>query len=161
MIDIRAVIAADWPDIWKIFQHVVEKGDTYPYAPDIAEADAKALWIDLPQAIYVGVDSGGVLGTYYLKPNQPALGAHVCNAGYMVHPSARRRGIGRQLCAHSIDEARRLGFSAMQYNLVVTENKGAIRLWTEMGFETIGTLPGAFRHTTEGLVDAIVMYRRL
>ena len=161
MIDIRAVIAADWPDIWEIFQHVVKKGDTYPYAPDIAEADAKALWIDLPQATYVGVDSGGVLGTYYLKPNQPALGAHVCNAGYMVHPSARRRGIGRQLCAHSIDEARRLGFSAMQYNLVVTGNKGAIRLWTEMGFETIGTLPGVFRHTTEGLVDALVMYRRL
>jgi len=49
----------------------------------------------------------------------------------------------------------------MQYNLVVTGNKGAIRLWTEMGFETIGTLPGAFRHTTEGLVDALVMYRRL
>ena len=161
MIDIRAVIAADWPDIWEIFQHVVKKGDTYPYAPDIAEADAKALWIDLPQATYVGVDSGGVLGTYYLKPNQPALGAHVCNAGYMVHPSARRRGIGRQLCANSINEARRLGFSAMQYNLVVTGNKGAIRLWTEMGFETIGTLPGAFRHTTEGLVDALVMYRRL
>ncbi len=161
MIEIRAATAADWPGIWKIFHLVVEAGDTYPYAPDTSEADAKALWIDLPQATYVGVDGDGVLGTYYLKPNQPTLGAHVCNAGYMVHPSARRQGVGRQLCAHSLDEARRLGFSAMQYNLVVAGNEGAIQLWTEMGFETIGTLSGAFRHATEGLVDALVMYRRL
>ncbi len=40
-------------------------------------------------------------------------------------------------------------------------NAGAIRLWTEMGFETAGTLANAFRHKEKGLVDALVMYRRL
>lgn len=160
MIEFRAA-AVDWPGIWEIFHRVVEAGDTYPYAPDTTEDDARALWIDQPRATYVGVDEGNVLGTYFLKPNQPTLGAHVCNAGYMVHPDARRRGLGRQLCAHSLDEARHLGFTAMQYNLVVATNEGAIRLWVEMGFQTIGTLPGAFRHATKGFVDALVMYRKL
>ncbi len=161
MIEIHTATVADWPGIWEIFQRVVESGETYPYAPNTTEDDAKALWIDRPQATYAAVEGGSVIGTYYLKPNQPELGAHVCNAGYMVHPGARRRGVGRKLCAHSLDEARRLGFTAMQYNLVVVTNEGAIRLWTEMGFRTIGILPGAFRHAALGFVDALVMYRRL
>lgn len=109
----------------------------------------------------MAVEDGRVIGTYTLKPNQPALGAHVCNAGYMVAPDARGKGIGRALCVHSLDEARKFGFRSMQYNLVVSTNKGAIRLWTEMGFETVGTVPGAFNHATESYVDALIMIRTL
>ncbi len=161
MTDIRPATADDWPGLWEIFRTVVETGDTYPYAPDTTEEEAKALWIDAVQATYVAVEDGRVVGTYTLKPNQPGLGAHVCNAGYMVAPDARGKGIGRALGAHSLDEARRLGFRAMQYNLVVCTNKGAIRLWKEMGFETVGTISGAFNHATEGYVDALIMYRAL
>ncbi len=161
MTDIRPTRHEDWPGLWEIFRLVVEKGDTYPYAMDTAEEEARGLWLDVPQATYVAVDGDRVLGTYYLKPNQPALGAHVCNAGYMVHPDARGRGLGRALCAHSLDEARRLGFTAMQYNLVVSTNETAIRLWIDMGFKTVGTLPKAFRHREKGLIDALVMYREL
>lgn len=161
MTDIRPVTADDWAGLWEIFRTVVETGDTYPYAPDTTEEEAKALWIDAVQATYVAVEDGRVIGTYTLKPNQPALGAHVCNAGYMVAPDVRGKGIGRALCAHSLDEARKLGFRAMQYNLVVSTNKGAIRLWKEMGFETVGTISGAFNHATEGYVDALIMYRAL
>jgi GNAT superfamily N-acetyltransferase len=60
------------------------------------------------------VEDGWVIGTYTLKPNQPALGAHVCNAGYMVAPDACGKGIGRALCIHSLDEAQKLGFRSMQ-----------------------------------------------
>ncbi len=161
MIDIRATTDDDWPGLWEIFRTVVETGDTYPYAPDTTEEEAKALWIDAVQATYVAVEDGRVIGTYTLKPNQPGLGAHVCNAGYMVAPDARGKGTGRALCAHSLDEARKLGFRAMQYNLVVSTNKGAIRLWKEMGFETVGTISRAFNHATEGYVDALIMYRAL
>ena len=161
MTEIRPTTAADWPGLWEIFRAVVATGDTYPYGPDSTEEEAKALWVDAPQATYVAVEDGRMIGTYTLKPNQPALGAHVCNAGYMVAPDARGKGIGRALCIHSLDEARKLGFRSMQYNLVVSTNKGAIRLWTEMGFETVGTVPGAFNHATEGYVDALIMVRTL
>ena len=101
MTDIRPARPEDWPGLWEIFRLVVEKGDTYPYAMNTDEEEARRLWLDVPQATYAAADGDRVLGTYILKPNQPALGAHVCNAGYMVHPDARGRGLGRALCAHS------------------------------------------------------------
>ena len=174
MTDIRPARPEDWPGLWEIFRLAVEKGDTYPYAMNTDEEEARRLWLDVPQATYAAADGDRVRGTYILKPNQyfetepailkpnqPALGAHVCNAGYMVHPDARGRGLGRALCAHSLNEARKLGFTAMQYNLVVVTNAGAIRLWTEMGFETVGVLAKSFRHGEKGLVYALIMYREL
>ena len=52
------------------------------------------------------------------------------------------------MCAHSLEEAKRRGYLAMQYNLVATTNQQAVALWKAMGFEVIGTLPKAFRHAT-------------
>jgi len=49
----------------------------------------------------------------------------------------------------------------MQYNLVVSTNEGAVRLWKKHGFEVIGILPNSFRHSRLGLVDAYVMYKQL
>ncbi|MFQ5764749.1 MAG: GNAT family N-acetyltransferase [Rhodospirillales bacterium] len=161
MTEIRAVEPADWPGIWAIFRPVVAAGDTFPYDPETSEDKARVLWLEKPLATYVALDEGRIAGTYYLIANQPTLGAHVCNAGYMVHPEARRRGIGRAMCAHSLDEARRLGFAAMQYNLVAVTNEAGRALWEEMGFEVVGTLPKAFRHKQKGPVDALVMYRLL
>jgi len=62
---------------------------------------------------------------------------------------------------HCLSEARRLGFRAMQFNFVVSTNEGAIRLWKQLGFEVLGTLPGAFRHPQKGYVDVYVMFRSL
>ena len=45
--------------------------------------------------------------------------------------------------------------------LVVGSNEGAVALWRSLGFEIVGTLPGAFRHPEKGFVDAYVMYREL
>lgn len=161
MADIRLATDADWPGIWAIFRVVVAAGDTYAFPTDASEEQAKQLWVDIPQATYVAEDAGQIVATYYLKPNQLGPGSHVCNAGYMVNASARGQGLGRRLCAHSLREARRLGFKAMQYNSVVATNENAIHLWHDMGFETIGRLPLAFHHDKKGFVDALVMYRLL
>jgi ribosomal protein S18 acetylase RimI-like enzyme len=65
------------------------------------------------------------------------------------------------MAEHCLQEARRLGFRAMQFNFVVATNKSAIRLWQRLGFEIVGTLPGAFRHPEKGCVDVYVMFRSL
>jgi len=49
----------------------------------------------------------------------------------------------------------------MQYNLVVSTNESAVRLWQSQGFEIAGTLTGAFKHARLGFVDAYVMYKEL
>ena len=161
MIEIRLATEADWAEIWPIVHEVFSAADTYVYPPDTDQARAFDLWMATPAVTYVALDAGEVVGTYYLKPNQPGLGSHVCNAGYMVRSTARGRGVGRAMCEHSIPEARRLGFRAMQYNLVVSTNVYAIKLWQDMGFEIVGTLPNAFQHPEKGLVDAHVMYQWL
>lgn len=163
-IDIRAVRPdenRDRAQIWTIFREVVSTGTTYAYPSDTTREEAVRLWIEEPSACYVAETEDRIVGTYYLKTNQPGRGAHVCNAGYMVHSEFRGRGIGRALCRHSLETARERGYVAMQYNLVVSTNEAAVRLWKEMGFEIVGTLPKAFDHAEEGLVDAHVMYRLL
>ena len=61
----------------------------------------------------------------------------------------------------SLEEARRQGYRAMQYNFVVATNDRAIATWERAGFRTVGRLPGAFRHPSEGYVDALVMWKDL
>jgi ribosomal protein S18 acetylase RimI-like enzyme len=65
------------------------------------------------------------------------------------------------MCAHSLDRARARGFRAMQFNFVISTNERAVRLWQSLGFEIVGSLPGAFQHPTQGYVDAYVLYRNL
>jgi RimJ/RimL family protein N-acetyltransferase len=162
MIEIRPAEQKDWTAIWQIVRPVFRAGETYPFSPDITEAEAHRAWVELPSATFVAVDGDNkVLGTYYIKPNQPALGAHVCNCGYIVAKEARGKGVASEMCKHSQREAISRGFRAMQYNLVVSTNEVAVRLWKRQGFEVIGTLPGAFRHPRLGYVDAFVMYKQL
>ena len=161
MIEIKLARDEHFEEIWSIIHEVLKKGDTYPFAPDTTRAEAFQIWMKYPKATYLAYSDGEAVGTYYIKPNQPGLGSHVCNAGYMVASKARGKGIGRAMCTHSLDEARMLGFKAMQYNLVVCTNKGAVQLWQDLGFKIIGTVPKAFNHSKEGLVDAFVMYQWL
>ena len=136
-------------------------GDTYAFDPGISREEALAYWLHAANHCHVAEREGRVLGTYILRANQPGLGSHVANAAFMVAPAARGLGLGRAMGEHCLDEARRQGFRAMQFNFVVSTNESAIRLWQRLGFEIVGTLPGAFRHSQKGYVDAYVMFRSL
>jgi RimJ/RimL family protein N-acetyltransferase len=137
-------------------------GDTYAYAPDSSETDIHKAWIETPTATWVAcAPSGALLGTYTLKPNQPGLGAHVCNCGYVVSAASAGEGIATLMCNHSQAQAAALGFRAMQFNLVVATNERAVRLWQHLGYAVVGTLPRAFRHARLGYVDALVMFKQL
>src|SRR5271167_569503 len=156
--EIRETNASDSDAIWKILEPVIRGGDTYTLPADLTREDALAYW-NLPgHEVFVAEENGEILGTYYLRANQNGGGAHVANCGYMTAPWASGRGVARAMCRHSLDQARTRGFLAMQFNIVVSTNARAVRLWQSMGFEIIGRIPQAFRHPTDGLVEAYVMY---
>jgi ribosomal protein S18 acetylase RimI-like enzyme len=161
VLDIRLATEADRDAIWNIFHAVVAPGDTYAFDPRISREDALAYLFREDTHTYVAAQDRHVVGTYILRANQPGSGSHVANAAFMVAPTARGQGIGRAMGEHCLSEARRLGFRAMQFNFVVSTNELAVRLWQQLGFEIVGTLPRAFRHRQNGYVDVYVMFRSL
>jgi len=158
---IRPFRDPDWNAVWPLLRATFAAGDTYSFAPDISETDARRAWIEIPAATFVAFEGDRLVGTYFIKPNQPGLGDHVCNCGYVVDASAQGKGIATELCEHSQAWAIAHGFRAMQFNLVVSTNERAVRLWLRLGFEIVGRLPGAFRHRERGFVDALVMFKTL
>ncbi|MDB5764809.1 MAG: histone acetyltransferase and related acetyltransferase [Herminiimonas sp.] len=159
--NIREIQSAEFDLVWPLFQQVISTGDTYAYDPAMSFNEAQAMWTTPPARVFVAVDGADVIGCYVLKPNQPGRGDHVANAGYMVAPQARGRGVAGVLCEHSMRMARQSGFIAMQFNYVVSSNEVAVRLWQKHGFEIIGRVPKAFRHAQLGLTDVYVMHRTL
>ena len=159
---IRPYQASDWPALWPILHATFQAGETYSFAPDSSEEEILRAWIEAPEATFVLRNpEGRIAGTYFIKPNQPGLGAHVCNCGYVVAPEGQGQGYASAMCEHSQQQAIAMGFVAMQFNLVVSTNVRAVQLWQRLGFDVVGTLPRAFRHRKLGLVDAFVMYKTL
>jgi L-amino acid N-acyltransferase YncA len=158
---IRPAERRDFDGMWEIFHAVVQPGDTYVFAPDTPRAVAYEYFLGPEVRSWVAEDEGRIVGMYKLIPNGRDLGSHVANASFMVRPDAQHRGIGRALGEHCLDEARKAGFRAMQFNFVVSTNARAVSLWLQLGFAIVGKLPEAFNHRQLGLVDAYVMHRFL
>lgn len=159
---IRPFAEADWPSLWPLLHDTFASGDTYAFDPRSSEAEILQAWTRTPMATFVACGNDGrIVGTYFIKPNQPGLGSHVCNCGYITAAEARGQGVASALCEHSQAQARAMGFRAMQFNLVVASNEGAVRLWLKLGFAVVGRLPGAFAHRQLGDVDALVMFKTL
>ena len=159
---IRPYAAADWPELLPILRTAIAGGDTFTWAPDCPDAEIHDAWIEHPHATYVACSTDGcILGCYFIKANQPGLGAHVANAGYCVAPAARGQGVAAAMCEHSQTAAAEAGFRSMQFNIVVATNAPAVHLWQKLGFAIVGRLPGAFRHRERGFVDAFVMFKQL
>jgi GNAT superfamily N-acetyltransferase len=156
----------DWlTGILPIFRDVVQAGDTFAFPPDCDERSAREYWLlPAPARVFVSIDKAGgaIVGSSFVRPNQPGLGGHVANAAFMVAPGAAGQGVGRALGEHAIKWARLAGFSAMQFNFVVSTNTRAIALWKNLGFSIVATIPQAFQHQGLGRkVDAFVMHRFL
>ena len=133
----------------------MEEGGAFPRDPPADEATFRVGWIDGKTGVYVAHIDGALAGSYHLLPNYDGTAGHIANAGYMVAPEFRRRGLGRALVEHSLGEARRHGFDAMMFNLVIESNPSR-RLYEQLGFEAVGRVPEAIRGE-----DAIVYWRKL
>jgi ribosomal protein S18 acetylase RimI-like enzyme len=159
--DIRLLEARDHDALWAILEPVIREGETYALPRDLGRAEALAYWTSPEKQVFVAEIEGDVVGTYGLRANQAGGGAHVANCGYMTAQGHDGKGVARTMAAHSLALAKDQGFSAMQFNFVVSTNHRAVALWEKLGFAVVGRLPGAFEHPRLGFVDALVMFRPL
>ncbi len=159
---IRDATDDDWPQVWPFFEAIVADGETYAYPDDLTSEQACDLWMERPPGhTVVLVEDGEVVGSAKMGPNRPARGDHVGTASFMVDPAAAGRGVGRALATYAVDWHREHGYAGIQFNAVVETNEPAVHLWQSLGFEIVGTVPGAFRSARHGRVGLHVMYLAL
>jgi ribosomal protein S18 acetylase RimI-like enzyme len=161
MLEIRRFKAEDKVQIWKILHDIIKRGDSFAYPVDSSEKEMIDYWCGADKHTYVATENDEVVATFFMKDNQPGLGSHIANAGYAVSMKHGGKGIGQAIGEFSLEEARRLGYQAMQFNIVVKSNVNAVKLWTKLGFKIIGEIPDAFNHPQHGMTNAYIMYQKL
>jgi GNAT superfamily N-acetyltransferase len=154
-VEIVAATAVDHDELFDAFSRIVSAGEGFPQAPPLTRADFDDYWIAHSSAVRVARFGGYLVGAYYIKPNFVGRAAHIANAGYFVLAPYRGTGVGRAMVEHSLGEARRLGFDAMQFNLVFESNL-ARSLYDRLGFKEVGRIPDA----VDG-EDALIYWRSL
>ncbi len=134
----------------------MEEGGAFPTEPPASEDDLERAWLGGDEReVTVARANGRLAGSCYVMPNYAGRAAHIANAGYMVHPDFRRRGLGKALVEHSLERSRRLGFDAIMFNLVFESNP-ARSLYERLGFTVIGRVPDAV-----GEEAALIYWRAL
>ena len=158
---VREALSQDWSGIWLIIAEVARAGETFAMEANPGEENARSDWMTPPPGrVIVACDpDGAILGTANMYANRPAQGSHVASGSIMVGAQARGRGVGRALVQDMVNWAARSGYVGIQFNAVVETNIAAVRLYESEGFVTIGTVPGAFLHPTQGPVGLHVMWR--
>ena len=149
----------DVPAFVPIFGAVVDDGETYAYPEGLAEEQVAELWLEPPPGrTVVALEGAVLLGSAKMGPNRPGRGAHVGTASFMVAEAARGKGVGRALAEEVLAWHRREGYAAIQFNAVVETNTAAVRLWQDLGFTIVGTVPEAFESRRHGRVGLHVMH---
>jgi L-amino acid N-acyltransferase YncA len=148
----------DIPELYSIFQQVIEEGQTYPQETAGSEEDFRQYYLSHDAFVLRDKDSKEVLGGFYVKPNFPGRSSHICNAGFIVKESCRGQGIAKYMVPKFLKVARDIGFKASFFNLVYVTNIASLKLWKFYGFKEIGRVPKAGNLKGLGFTDAIQFY---
>jgi L-amino acid N-acyltransferase YncA len=164
---IRLVLAGptDVEPLRALYRVIVEEGTSYPHDRLPDDEDFQDYWFRGKSTVAAYVPDrtieSGMIGAFYLKANWPGRARHVANAGFIVAPAWRNRGLGWLLGAVMLEYAKELGYRGVLFNLVFSENRAARHLWDRLGFAEIGVIPGAVRMDDGTYQDAIIMFRSL
>ena len=162
------VVSADERDIEplrRLYRVIVDEGTSYPHNEFPSDEEFQDYWIRGKTTIVVYLADRGhdvrMLGAFYLKPNWPGRARHVANAGFIVAPEWRGKGLGRLLGVTMLRCARDLGYRSVLFNLVFSENVTARQLWQKLGFQELGSIPSAVLKNDGTFQNAIIMWRSL
>jgi ribosomal protein S18 acetylase RimI-like enzyme len=153
-------------EVRALLNGAIAEGQSYPQSQPLNEAGFAAYWMNRDAFVVRVVDGtetlapGKILGAFYIKPNFPGRGSHICNAGFIVQPSARGQGLGRWMGESMLAIAREKGYEAVMFNFVFANNTASLNLWKSLGFSIIGIIPNGVK-LDDGVVDGVVMYRGL
>lgn len=155
----------DVESLRQLYRVIVDEGNSYPHDRFPDQDEFMDYWFrgKSTVAAYVPDRAGavGMVGAFYLKPNWPGRAGHVANAGFIVAPEWRNRGLGWLMGTTMLAYAKQLGYRCVIFNLVFSENVVARRLWDKLGFKELGTIPGAVRKNDGTYQDAMIMFRSL
>ena len=143
------VRAAERADIDRIMEiEIASFAAPWPREAFAAEMSARAR-----SRVRVAVEGGEVLGfmVYWIVEDE----VHLLN--FAVEPSSRRRGVGRAMMEHLLEDASRRG-TRCAYLEVRESNGAARRLYEAFGFELEGVRRGYYSDNGE---DALVMAREI
>ncbi len=156
---IREFERSDTAEATKIWNEVVFDGVAFPQTEPLGTEDGAEFFLCQSfTALACDIESGEICGLYILHPNNVGRCGHIANASYAVKRTKKNMGIGEALVRHSLEKAKELGFSIMQFNAVVATNKYALHLYEKIGFTRLGTIPGGFRLKNGEFADIVPHY---
>ena len=163
-VSIRPATEADIPAITRIYAHAVNTGTASFELEAPAESEMTRRMKTLIDSgyPYIAATVGGALAGYaYAGPYRPrpAYRFAVEDSIY-VDQAAHRRGIGRVLLKHLIDESEKRGFRQMVAIIGDSANAPSIELHRAMGFHMVGN----FEHVGYKFgrwLDSVMMQRAL
>jgi GNAT superfamily N-acetyltransferase len=147
-----------------LLNDIIQEGTSYPQATPLDTAGFTDYWLKGDAFVVRRLEASGdksLVGAFYIKPNFVGRCAHICNAGFIVVPQMRGKGIGRWMGETMLILARDRGYRAVMYNLVFATNIASLKLWESLGFQTIGRIPAAALLPQGEYVDALLLYKSL
>lgn len=151
----------DEKELYHIFREVVDSGSQFPYECSSIEEFHRQFFTPQGQVYVCHSLDGKVIGGFYLKTNFSGRSSHIANAAYMIRNTYRGKGVGSLMIKASLHLAKDQGFHAMHFNMVLSQNKLAIKLYERLGFNIVGTIPQAVRNPDGSFQDGYVMHRKL
>ncbi len=111
------------------------------------------------RALLVAEDAAGIIGTVQLILDLPENQPHRADLSKMlVHPTARRRGVGAAVLCAAEQVARELGKSLLVLDTASTD---AERLYIRLGWVRLGVVPAYALLPGGGFCDTTFFYRQL
>lgn len=163
---VESATAADIDGLAAVLLDCVEGGASVGFMHPFTLDGARAFWRGIAaeaahgkRALLVAEDEGGIAGTVHLVLAQPDNQPHRADLCKMlVARRMRQQGVGAALITAAESVARDAGKTLL---VLDTANEAAERLYTRMGWQAVGSIPGYALLPEGGLCRTTYFYREL